>query len=279
MTALVRTTVVSGAGTAVPVRLFQPAIPGLGWLVWAHGGSWTSGSAAAWHEPCEDLARRADITVVSVDYRLAPIFPYPAALEDLLAVLAWVARQPELGHLPRLLAVGGDSAGATLAASAALAFRDQGGVLGAQVLAYPPLDPACRAPSYLLDPLQFPHKESLLAAWRAYAGDQPGIDRAYLAPLNVESLHGLAPAIIGVGDRDPVRDDVRTYAARLQAAGVAVQLRNFAGEGHALFLTRPSFRAWLAAALRQRFDDVLHLPSAVACASCEAAWSKACIQP
>lgn len=256
MKAQVSTTLVPGPGPAVPVRVFRPATAGQGWLVWAHGGSWHSGSAAAWQEPCEDLARRADVTVVSVDYRLAPTFPYPAALEDVLTVLTWAARQPDL-HQPELLAVGGDSAGATLAASAALAFRDQGGVLGAQVLAYPPLDPECRAPSYLADPRQFPQKASLLAAWRAYAGAQPGVDRSYLSPLEVASLEGLAPAIIGVGDRDPVRDDVCTYAARMQAAGVEVALRSFEAEGHALFLTRPAFRAWFAHALRHHFDEVI----------------------
>ncbi|GAA5515061.1 acetyl esterase [Deinococcus carri] len=247
----------------VPVRIFRPSTARSGWLVWAHGGSWVSGSAAAWHAPCLDLARRAGVTLVSVDYRLAPAHPYPVPLEDVLAVLVWAAQQPELQADPRLLAVGGDSAGATLAASSALAFRDQGRLLGGQVLAYPPLDPQCRAPSYTWLPHQFPNRDSLMAAWRAYAGPgQPsGRAQPYLSPLQAKKLDGVAPAILGVGGFDPVRDDVRRYAARLRLAGVPVQLREFAGEGHALFMApSTAFRRWLAASVRQQFDEYVNSP-------------------
>ena len=135
---------------AVPVRVLTPAEPS-GWVVWAHGGSWARGSAEQWHAPCADLAVRSSCVVVSVDYRLAPRHLFPAPVDDVVTAMAWAQQQMvQVGTDPALLAVGGDSAGGTLAACAALAWRDQGHPLGAQVLAYPPLDPQCSAASYTM---------------------------------------------------------------------------------------------------------------------------------
>jgi acetyl esterase len=190
-----------------PVRVYQPAGAARGWLVWAHGGSWTRGSVAAWHEPCADLADRSGWAVVSTGYRLAPAHPHPAALLDVLAVTRWA------GGLGGPVAVGGDSAGATIATCAALMLRGHARMPMLQVLAYPPLDPACHADSYGLD--TFPTREDLRAAWAAYLGPEPrGSEPA--TPCEVEDLSGAAPAVLVVGDRDPVADDVRGYASRLR---------------------------------------------------------------
>lgn len=236
----VRCTVTEVGG--VPVRVLQPERPA-GSLVWAHGGSWQRGSAQAWHEPCADLAARSGWTVVSVDYRLAPAHVHPAALDDVCTVLEGVRAGGAR------VVVGGDSAGAALAASAALRARDAGRPPAAQVLVYPPLDPACASPSY--DEGGFPSREELRAAWRCYAGSGDAEPSADLSPLAAPDHRGLAPAVIAVGTLDPVRDEVRAYAERLTAAGVPVAFREFAGMAHAAFLDGGAhgqrLRAWVAA--------------------------------
>lgn len=233
----------------VGARVYQPDGTSGDWLVWAHGGSWSAGSVADWHLACADLARLAGCTVVSVEYRLAPAHPHPAALRDVLAVLDWV--QTRVGASSGRLAVGGDSAGGTIAACAALARRDQGRPLDAQVLAYPPLDPTCAAASYRADPDRFPHRDQLLAAWRRYRAD-PVDPAEYATPFHAITLAGLGPTVLAVGDRDPVLDDVREYRRRLRAADDSVVYQEFPGMPHASFVVNgPSpLREWLASAFR-----------------------------
>ncbi|MFC4908906.1 alpha/beta hydrolase fold domain-containing protein [Actinomadura gamaensis] len=226
---------------AITARLHRPPATDR-WLVWAHGGSWRSGSSAEWHAPVSDLALAARATVVSVDYRLVPAHRHPDALRDVLAAVMWARVQT---NLP--VAVGGDSAGATLAADAALVLRDRGVRLAAQVLAYPPIDPACRAPSYRRAPAAFPDRDALRAAWAAYQGGRPH-PGLYSTPAEAADLRGAPPAAIAVGVADPVIDDARDYAARLRRADVPVHLDEVPGLGHGAFLTSPSFRRRLAAA-------------------------------
>jgi acetyl esterase len=251
----------------IPIRVFTPMneqAPKLprGVLVWAHGGSWVSGSVAAWHEPCALTAGLADVTVVSVDYRLAPTHQHPAALSDVLAVLDWAETGLAAHDSGPWLAVGGDSAGGTLAASAAIARRDAGKPLSVQILGYPPLDPACDSASYRARPRAFPGRDRMLAAWRAYTGvNEPVHETGGLpaTPWGVRDLAGSAPAIIAVGSDDPVHDDATRYAHRLARAGVPTTLREFRGRGHGLFLDTgpgpkgpPEFHRWIAAEVRAR---------------------------
>ncbi|MFG1998280.1 alpha/beta hydrolase fold domain-containing protein [Spirillospora sp. NPDC048911] len=237
-------------GQEVPVRVHQAGVAPRGWLVWAHGGSWTSGSSAGWHHATADLARAASGTVVSVDYRLAPEHPHPAGLLDALAAMD-LAQALTDGPI----AVGGDSTGATLAAAAALVWRDLGRPLAAQVLAYPPIDP--RASSYPRDP----SRARLLAAWRSYRGTAErhpaatGATRLYSTPDEADDLGGLAPAILAVGTADPVAEDVRDYARRLRAAGNAVSLREFAGLPHGAFLDALEMRHWLGKAYARTYEQ------------------------
>lgn len=254
---------------AVPVRVLTPAEPS-GWVVWAHGGSWARGSAEQWHAPCADLAVRSSCVVVSVDYRLAPRHLFPAPVDDVVTAMAWAQQQMvQVGTDPALLAVGGDSAGGTLAACAALAWRDQGHPLGAQVLAYPPLDPQCSAASYTMVG-QFPDRSTLRAAWAVHLGSTaiPSSRAArYRSPLEADSLEAVAPAILAVGDLDPVRDDVFAYAQRLRQADVPLAFRAFADTAHGAFLDvhpgpldeatsqrEPTLRTWLASSLRHLLD-------------------------
>jgi acetyl esterase len=248
----------------VPVRIYRPARSGRDWLVWAHGGSWRAGSVEAWHDACADLAEQSSHTVVSVGYRLAPRHPHPAALTDVLRAMDWAESQAERESQGGAIMVGGDSAGGTIAACAALVWRDRDRPLAAQVLAYPPLDPQCAAPSYHRFPDAFPDRVTLINAWRDYRGV---VDRTRTrttrictrtrgtfpsTPLEAEDLTGLAPAIIGVGALDPVADDVRTYATLLRAAGNKAELHEFPGLGHGAFLTDRALRRWLGTALSRR---------------------------
>ncbi len=228
----------------VSTRVFRPAAAGGRWLVWAHGGSWIGGSVEGWHLQCADLAHWTGCTVVAVDYRLAPAHPHPAALRDVLTVLDWAA------GLGMEVAVGGDSAGGTIAACAALTWRDLGYSLSAQLLAYPPLDPRCEAPSYRR-PGVIPGRDHLLTAWRLYLRD--GDRGEHISPLAARELRGIAPALIAVGANDPVIDDVRAYTRRIRDAGGSACLRVFPATGHGAFLeSGPSpLRRWFGTAYRE----------------------------
>ncbi|MFE7180840.1 alpha/beta hydrolase [Streptomyces erythrochromogenes] len=262
----------------VPARVYRPAASApRGWLVWAHGGSWRAGSAQDWHGSTAELARISGFAVASVDYRLVPEVRHPAMVEDVLAALAWAREQAreqireQAGErvgdragesLP--VAVGGDSAGATLAACAALACRDRGLPLAAQLLAYPPLDPGCTAASYHRFPDMFPTASYLRAAWQDYRDpDRPSAadgTQLYSTPFEAADLRGVARAVLATGDLDPVGDDVHRYARLLHAAGVEVTLREFGQTGHGAFLQpgratgggpgTASLRGWLGVALR-----------------------------
>ncbi|NUT95106.1 MAG: alpha/beta hydrolase [Saccharothrix sp.] len=229
-----------------PVRLFRPAEGGRGTLVWAHGGSWTGGSVAGWHEPCADLAARGGWNVVSVDYRTAPVHPHPAALSDVAAVVEWAVER-----IGGPVAVGGDSAGATIATSVALALRGRPHAPVAQLLAYPPLDPECRSATYGRD--EFPNRADLRSSWRAYLGPTPRLDPP-ATPWHTDDLTGLPFTVLVVGDSDPVVGDVRDYAARLAAADVPTRLHEFPRMAHGEFLRSGDSR--LRAALGQALHDL-----------------------
>ncbi|GAA2673832.1 MULTISPECIES: alpha/beta hydrolase fold domain-containing protein [Actinosynnema] len=228
-----------------PVRLFRSSGWTGGTLVWAHGGSWTGGSVADWHESCADLAVASGWLVASVGYRLAPAHHHPAALHDVAGVVAWAGEATG-----RPVAVGGDSAGGTIAAGAALALRGTRAAPVAQVLAYPPLDPDCASPGYATG--AFPSAAALRPAWRAYLGPAPVAEPA-ATPWHAGDLAGSPPSLLVVGEADPVAGDVRAYADRLGAAGVAVRLEVLRGLGHGEFLRpgRSPLRAALAGALRE----------------------------
>ncbi|MFF4308462.1 alpha/beta hydrolase [Streptomyces sp. NPDC001601] len=256
-------------GHRVPARVYRPAAGPVGWLVWAHGGSWQYGSAAQWHEVTSDLARFSGSAVVSVDYRLAPEHRHPSGLLDVLAAVRWARREAIRENGAPLVAVGGDSSGGTLAASAALVLRDSGEPLAGQFLAYPPFDPACRNPSYGADATAYPSAEQLRTAWLRYRGSAPlsrrtGGNVLYSTPLEAADVTGVAPAVLAVGDHDPVLDDVRGYAETLRRAGVRTSLRLFHQTPHAA-LVMPSrhgdadrahpMRQWLGRMVAARFAE------------------------
>jgi acetyl esterase len=182
---------------------------------------------------CSHVSAATGAVVVSVDYRLAPLNPFPAAVEDAYAALLWAA--DALGADGRRLGVMGDSARGNLAAVVALLARDRSGPpIGHQALIYPATDQTLSGASMRTNA----NKPFLLAAdvvayRRHYLGDPPTAVRdPYASPLLAEDHSGLPPALIQVAEHDPIRDDGTRYAEALRAAGVAVRLAEYVGVPH-----------------------------------------------
>jgi len=200
-------------------------------LLWLHGGGFIGGSVADIDHACSRLARLAGVTVVSLEYRLAPEYPYPAALHDTYDALRWLADHgASLGGDGRV-AAGGQSAGAALVAGACLLARGQHGPAPAyQVLCYPSLDFGQDTESARQFDGVF---LSIKPDWATdqYLAGQPVTP--YAAPMRARSLTGLPPTLLIGAGRDPLRDDARGYAARLDADGVAVTHVEYASTMHA----------------------------------------------
>ncbi len=213
-------------GGGVPARVYRPIAPAapLGTLVWFHGGGWIAGDLDGFDRVARQLANASGALCVSVDYRLAPEHPFPAALEDAHAALAWAggAGATQLGSAPDRVVVGGDSAGGHLAALAVQRARDR---VRAQMHVYPALDPACGSDAYRTyadGPMLT--VADMRACWAAYLAveDAAGAGDAAARPIDGD-LAGLPPAFIAVAEHDPLRDDGLAYAAALRAAGVDVE--------------------------------------------------------
>lgn len=237
---------IPGPGGDLPIRVYRPSAAApkalLPALVYLHGGGWVLGNIESHDQICRYLARDAGIAVVSVDYRLAPEHPFPAAYDDAVAALAWVAREgASIGVDGHLLAVGGDSAGGNLAAAAALWARDEGAVkLRLQLLVYPVVDCVANTGSY--------HRcaEGYLLTRGAmewfFDAYLPGVaDRTdwRASPLRARSLAGLPPALVVTAGFDPLRDEGRMFAERLQNEGTTAEAVDFGGMIHG-FLGMPA---------------------------------------
>jgi acetyl esterase/lipase len=229
-----------------PARRYRPETGTERTLVYFHGGGFVIGDLDTHDQTCRRLCRDAGVVVVSVDYRLAPEHAYPAAVEDALAAVRWAAE--DTGGP---VAVGGDSAGANLAAVGAQLLPE---LVDAQVLAYPPVDPFGDYPSrtenatgYFLDR---PTMEWFFAHYVSGSADLRE-DDVRLSPLHGD-LAGVAPALVATAELDPLRDEGEAYAAKLADAGVAVDLVRYDGMIHG-FLDMGSFSAAAAAAV----DDLV----------------------
>ena len=201
-------------------------------LLWLHGGGFIGGAAADIDHVCSRLARPAGLTVVSLNYRLAPEHPYPAALLDTCDALRWLADHGAAIGGDGRVAAGGQSAGAALVAGACLLARDRHLPSAAcQVLCYPALDfDQDTESARLFDGVFHSIKPG---SWKTdhYLAGQP--ITAYAAPLRAASLAGLPPALVIGSGRDPLRDDARAYAARLAADGVDVSHVEYDATMHA----------------------------------------------
>jgi acetyl esterase len=232
----VRDLLIDGAEGSLPARHYAPSSGGIGrpLLVFFHGGGWVVGDLDTHDQPCRFLTRYADVHVLSVDYRLAPEHPFPAAVDDAVAAFAWaVARALELGADPARVAVGGDSAGGNLAAVVAQHTRDAGvATPAAQLLVYPGTDSSVARPSKdLFAEGYFLTKQQMDWYWDTYSAGASRTDPR-LSPLCASDLSGLAPAVVATAAFDPLRDEGEAYAAALRAAGVPVALRRAPGLVH-----------------------------------------------
>jgi len=229
-----------GPGGPIPLRVYRPAGVASGAslpaLVYFHGGGWVIGDLDTHDVQCRQVTAEAGITVVAVDYRLAPEHKFPAAVDDAWAATRWVVSHASaLGVDGRRIAVAGDSAGGNLAAVVALLARDaaDGPAIALQVLVYPVTDLGSESKSYndfaegymlTRDSMRWFKNHYLKSAgdaedWRA-------------SPIRAKSLAGLPPALVVTAGFDPLRDEGAAYAARLTEAGVRVDYVCYGGMIH-----------------------------------------------
>jgi acetyl esterase len=234
---------IPGPGSDFTIRIYEPreAKPGERFpvLVWFHGGGFVIGNLDTHDHACRALATQADCLVVAVDYRLAPEFKFPAAVDDSMAALRWLAlHAPEIGGDPTRLAVGGDSAGGNLAAVCAILARNDGYPrLAHQLLIYPCTAPEPETPShrkfadgYLLT------RNTITWFYKQYVRSPREFNDLRFAPLIAEDLSNLPPALVLVAGYDPLRDEGVDYAKRLIESGNRVTLANYEGMIHGFYL-------------------------------------------
>jgi acetyl esterase len=230
-----------GPAGELPVRIYSPAGTGpepMPTLVWFHGGGWVFGGLDSADFICRGIVNRAGCRVISVDYRLSPEAKFPAAVDDCFAVTRWIAAHAaDLGVDVDRIAVGGDSCGGNLAAVVTHLARERGGPsLVFQALVYPVTNHSFDTPSYrdfgngyLLT------KEAMVWFWQHYLQDANDGHHPLASPLRAATLASLPPAIVITAEFDPLRDEAESYAERLRADGVPVELVRFESQIHGFF--------------------------------------------
>lgn len=225
-----RTVPATATAPAVTVLTYQAATRPTpsGALLWIHGGGTIMGAPRDCHALCSRIAEELGLLVISVDYRLAPENPYPAALDDCYRALRWLhGNASDLGIDPARVAVGGQSAGGGLAATVAQRAHDTQVPISFQLLMYPMLDDRTVLPAEADGRRAYTWTAaSNRFAWTAYLGHptQERDERPYIAAARRGDLNGLPPAWIGVGDVDLFHDEDVAYARRLREAGVECEL-------------------------------------------------------
>ncbi|TDD93052.1 alpha/beta hydrolase [Actinomadura rubrisoli] len=233
-------TTIPGPAGDIPVRVYTPEGQGpFPAFVWYHGGGWTIGTLDENEFACRTVCADAEVVVVSVDYRLAPENPFPAAADDAYAVVSWLAEHGgEFGADPARIAVGGESAGGNLAAVVALKARDLGGpALGLQILVSPVLGhPDDGRASYeQFSEGYFLSKASMEWFFTTYPSDARDLNDPYLLPLRARNLEGLPRALILGAEYDVLRDEGEEYGKELEAAGVDTEVVRYDGLIHGFF--------------------------------------------
>ena len=236
---------IPGPAADIGVRIYTPAGDGpFPVIVMFHGGGWVIGDLETHDGQSRELCNGSECIVVSVDYRLAPEHKFPAAADDCYAATEWAKDNAvSIGGDPAKLAVAGDSAGGNLAAVVAQMARDKGGPkIDFQLLVYPVTDGThldtdsylAKADGYGLT------RDAMIWFWDHYATEE---DRRnpYASPLIAGDLGGLPPALVMTAEYDPLCDEGKMYADKLQAAGVATEYVRYDGLVHGFFQHGPLF--------------------------------------
>ncbi len=232
--------VVASAHGAIPIRVYDPKTAAgdrRPLMMFMHGGGFFAGNLDTHDRICRLLASKAGAVVVSVDYRLAPEFPYPAGLEDSYTALLWAHSQAkQLGADPARLVVAGDSAGGNLAAAMALRSRAENGPrIAYQFLIYPVLNLANfdgESIQLFGDGGYFISRTGMIRMRGFYLGDQNDGMAPYASPLMAPDLRGLPPALVLTAEFDPLRSEGEAYVDRLRAQGVDARAHRYLGMGH-----------------------------------------------
>ena len=222
-------------GTQLHARLYAPSTAQpLPVLLYLHGGGFTIGSVATHDTLCRELAFQAGCAVVSLDYRLAPEHKFPTAINDAWDALQWLHQQGQtLGLDSSCMAVGGDSAGGTLAAACALLARDAGLPLQLQLLIYPGTCAHQDTDSHLRYATGLVlEREGIHWFFNHYVRDAADREDWRFAPLLAPDVEGVAPAFFCLAELDPLVDEGVQYADMLRMAGVPVELEIYKGVTH-----------------------------------------------
>lgn len=225
---------VPGAAGELKARLYRPTDADGALMVFLHGGGFTIGDLETHDVPCRMIAARSGVSLLAIDYRLAPEHPFPAGVDDAFTVLRWVLSEAKsLGADPKRIAIGGDSAGGNLSTVACHRLRDSGGPLPAlQMLIYPGAD-------FLSDTASmrdfadgyFLEKKSMEYFRGHYLKGNQGAD-PLASPLRAKRFDGLPKALVYTAAFDPLRDEGKAYAEKLSSAGVKTAYHCFEGLVH-----------------------------------------------
>jgi acetyl esterase len=248
----------------LPARLYRPVPGSVPLVVYLHGGGWTIGSLESHDRMCRRLAAGSGAAVLAIDYRLAPEHPWPASVDDTVAVLGWVASGPAglgpdgLGPAPTAVAVAGDSAGGTLAALGCLRLRDEypPALPDLQVLLYANTDLTGAEPSMREKGTGWGLDAATVRFFNSqWVPDQARWADPAVSPLHAPDLSGLPSALVVSAEHDPLRDESEAYARRLREAGVEVKLRREPGLIHG-FMTLDEISPACAAAADRVASDL-----------------------
>ncbi|MCU1480920.1 MAG: Esterase/lipase/thioesterase [Subtercola sp.] len=222
-------------GAGLGARVYEPALPGIHSLVvYLHGGGWVAGGRDTNDGTCRRLCNLTNSVVVNVDYRLAPEHRFPAAVTDTYDAIEWAARHAaEYSADASQLVLVGSSAGANLAAAAALRARDESGPgIRSLVLIYPVLDAALETESTIVLAAGYLLERRLLEwYWQQYCDESERCD-PLASPMAASSLAGLPPTLVITAEYDPLRDEGEAFAARISREGGSARAVRFDGQVH-----------------------------------------------
>ncbi|MGB3650816.1 MAG: alpha/beta hydrolase [Rivularia sp. (in: cyanobacteria)] len=239
--------VITGRHGEIPIQLYYPSLnPNLPVILFIHGGGWIYGNFPTYDFMCRRIASKSNSLVIAVDYRLAPQYKYPTALEDCFDAFTWTSENAiNLNANPQQLTVMGDSSGGNLAASLCLMLRDRkqnltNELINKQILVYPVLDATLSQPSMEYNDAPLLTKEAMQFYVKCYSRNDSDIYESYFSPLLAQDLSNLPPALIIAAECDVLHDENLIYAQRLQTANNQVKFIDYPGMVHG-FLSFPPF--------------------------------------